>query len=207
MERIFAAARVDVWYADREGGVCCGRPLMLTGETDAAHKMVECNRALFRKHEIETLVTSCPICLKVFREEYKLEGIEVLHHTEYIARLIASGEIRLAADDTLYTYHDPCELGRGCGIYDAPRTVIGTVGRLAEPAHSRRNALCCGGSLANTVINDAQQYRITERMTAELEATGCDAIVTACPQCNKSIARASHRPTRDISEIVAKNIL
>ena len=207
MERIFEAAGVDVWYADRKGGVCCGRPLMLTGETDAAHKMVEYNRALFRKHEIETLVTSCPICLKVFREEYKLEGIEVLHHTEYIARLIASGEIRLAADDTLYTYHDPCELGRGCGIYDAPRAVIEAVGRLAEPEHNRRNALCCGGSLANTVINDGQQYRIAERMTAELEATGCDTIVTACPQCNKSIARASQRPTCDISEIVAKNIL
>ena len=207
MERIFAAARVDVWNADREGGVCCGRPLMLTGETDAAHKMVECNRALFRKHEIETLVTSCPICLKVFKEEYHLEGIEVLHHTEYIARLIASGEISVARDTYIYTYHDPCELGRGCGIYDAPRAVIGAVGTLVEAAHNRRDALCCGGSLANTVINDGQQQRIAKRMTAELEATGCDTIVTACPLCNKSIARATHRPTRDISEVVAKNIL
>ena len=207
MERIFAAAGVDVWYADRDGGVCCGRPLMLSGETDAARKMVECNRALFRKYEIETLVTSCPICLKVFREEYNLEGIEVLHHTEYIERLIVSGDIRLARDISMYTYHDPCELGRGCGIYDAPRAVIGAVGTLVEPEHSRRNALCCGGSLANTVINDCQQHRIAERMTAELEATGCDTIVTACPLCNKSIARASHRPTQDISEIVAKNIL
>ena len=207
MERIFAAAGVDVWYADRDGGVCCGRPLMLSGETDAARKMVECNRALFRKHEIETLVTSCPICLKVFREEYNLEGIEVLHHTECIERLIASGEVRLARDTSIYTYHDPCELGRGCGIYDAPRTVIEAVGRLIEPAHNRRNALCCGGSLANTVINDGQQHRIAERMTAELEATRCDTIVTACPLCNKSIARASHRPTQDISEVVAKNIL
>jgi Fe-S oxidoreductase len=207
MERIFAAAGVDVWYADREGGVCCGRPLMLSGETDAAHKMVEYNRALFRKHAIETLVTSCPICLKVFREEYNLEGIEVLHHTEYIARLISVGDLALAADDTLYTYHDPCELGRGCGIYDAPRNVIGAVGTLAEPKHNRRDALCCGGSLANTVINDGQQFRIAEHMTAELEATGCDTIVTACPLCNKSIARAAHRPTQDIAEVVAKNII
>lgn len=207
MERIFEAAGVDVWYADREGGVCCGRPLMLSGETDAARRMVECNRALFRKHEIETLVTSCPICLKVFREEYNLEGIDVLHHTEYIARLISSGEITLARDTSIYTYHDPCELGRGCGVYDAPRAVIGAVGRVVEPAHNRRNALCCGGSLANTVINDGEQHRIAERMTVELEATGCDTIVTACPLCNKSIARAAHRPTRDVSEIVAKNIL
>lgn len=207
MERIFAAANIEVWYADREGGVCCGRPLMLTGEADAARKIVECNRTLFRKHEIEILVTSCPICLKVFREEYNLEGVEVLHHTEYIERLISEGHIRLMRDAAIYAYHDPCELGRGCGIYDAPRAVIGAVGTLVEATHNRNNALCCGGSLANTVIDDAQQHRIAERMTAELEATGCDTIVTACPLCNKSIARATYRPTQDIAEIVAKNIL
>lgn len=207
MERIFKAANEDVWYADRDGGVCCGRPLMLSGETDAAHKMVESNRALFRKHAITTLVTSCPICLKVFKEEYHLEGVEVLHHTEYIDRLIAEGRIKLSADTRTYTYHDPCELGRGCGIYDAPRRVIGAVGKLAEPQHTRRDALCCGSSLANTVINDGQQLRIAQRMTAELEATGCDTIVTACPLCNKAIARAATRPAQDVAEVVAKNLL
>ena len=207
MQRIFEAAHEKVWWVDKDGGVCCGRPLRLTGETDSAQKMVDYNKALFAKHNITTLVTSCPICLRVLREEYNLEGIEVLHHTEYIARLIASGELRVAHSEMIYTYHDPCELGRGCGIYDAPRNVIGAVGTLAEPKHNRRDALCCGGSLANTVINDGQQFRIAEHMTAELEATGCDAIVTACPLCNKSIARAAHRPTRDIAEVVAKNII
>ena len=131
----------------------------------------------------------------------------MLHHSEYIDRLIASGAISVKGDSTTYTYHDPCELGRGCGIYDAPRRVIGTVGTLVEPAHNRRNALCCGGSLANTVIDDRQQQRIAQRMTAELEATECDTIVTACPLCNKTIARAATRHTVDIAEIVAKNIL
>jgi Fe-S oxidoreductase len=207
MERIFSAAGIDVWYADKDGGVCCGRPLMLSGEIDAAKKMIDSNRTLMRKHNIETLVTSCPICLKVFKEEYNLEGVEVLHHSEYIDRLIASGAISVKGDSTTYTYHDPCELGRGCGIYDAPRRVIGTVGTLVEPAHNRRNALCCGGSLANTVIDDGQQQRIAQRMTAELEATECDTIVTSCPLCNKTIARAATRNTVDIAEIVAKNIL
>lgn len=206
MERIFSAAGVDVWYADRDGGVCCGRPLMLTGETDAAQKMVECNRTLMRKHKIDTLVTSCPICLKVFKEEYNLEGIEVLHHSEYIDHLIASGVITVKCDTSKYTYHDPCELGRGSGIYDAPRRVIGAMGTLVEPVHNRHNALCCGASLANTVIDDSQQVRIAERMTAELEATTCDTIITACPLCNKAIARVAHRPTRDLAEIVAQNI-
>ena len=85
--------------------------------------------------------------------------------------------------------------------------MIDAVGELREPRHSRRDALCCGASLANTVIDDAQQQRIARRMTAELEATECSAIITACPLCNKTIARATQLPTCDISEIVAKNIV
>ena len=207
MEEIFSAAGEDVWYADKDGGVCCGRPLMLSGETDAARKMVAYNTDLFRRHEITTLVTSCPICLRVFRESYRLNGIEVLHHTEYIDRLIASGRISVRAGGHAYTYHDPCELGRGCGIYDEPRRIITAVGRLLEPKHSRRDALCCGASLANTVIDDEQQKRIAKRMTDELVATHCDTIVTACPLCNKAISRAQGLPAQDVAEIVVKNIV
>ena len=206
MEQIFNAAKEDVWYADREGGVCCGRPLMLSGETDAARKMVVYNTDLFRKHEIEILVTSCPICLRVFRENYHLDGIEILHHSEYIERLVAEGRLHLSMGVSKYTYHDPCELGRGLGIYDAPRRVIESVGELREAEHNRRDALCCGASLANTVINDSQQQRIAERMAKEFEATGCDTVVTSCPLCNKSIARATTLPTKDIAEVVAQQL-
>ena len=206
MEQIFNAVSEDVWYADREGGVCCGRPLMLSGETDAARKMVAYNTDLIRKHEITTLVTSCPICLRVFRESYHLDGIEVLHHSEYIERLIADGRLHLRLTTESYTYHDPCELGRGLGIYKAPRNVISAVGNLREAEHNRERALCCGSSLANTVITDAQQQTIAKRMTAELESTGCDTIATSCPLCNKTIAREASTRVEDIAEIIAKNI-
>ena len=207
MEHIFSAVDEDIWYADKDGGVCCGRPLMLSGETDAARKMVAYNTDLLRKHNITTLVTSCPICLRVFKESYHLDGIEILHHSEYIERLINDGRLRLKPTTERYTYHDPCELGRGLGIYDAPRNVIFAVGDLCEAEHNREHALCCGSSLANTVINDTQQYTIAKRMTQELEATACNSIVTSCPLCNKAIARAATAKVEDISEIIAKNIL
>lgn len=206
MELIFKSVGEEVWYADRDGGVCCGRPLMLSGETDAARKMVAYNTDLFRRHEITTLVTSCPICLRAFRENYHLDGIELLHHSQYIDRLIAEGRLSVSAGETSFSYHDPCELGRGSNVYEEPRRVISAIGELRESRHSRRDALCCGSSLANTVINDGQQLRIAQRMTQELVTTGCDTIVTACPLCHKAIARATNHPVADIAEVVAGNI-
>ena len=207
MRRIFDAAREDVWWADKEGGVCCGRPLKLSGEVDSARKMIEYNKELFRRHGIATLVTSCPICLRVFREEYDLEGIEVLHHSEYILRLMRQGRLRVGySSERTFTYHDPCELGRGSGIYDQPRAVIEAVGVLTEPEHTRKDALCCGSSVANTVINDAQQLTIAQGVARELDDTGSDTVVTSCPLCKKAIARASAKKVVDLSEIVAGSL-
>ncbi len=207
MAQIFEAVNEQVWWADRDGGVCCGRPLKLSGEVDSARKMMRYNTDLFRKHNIRVLVTSCPICLKVFKEDYNLEGIEVLHHSEYIARLIASGRLALHHTDDTFTYHDPCELGRGGGIYEAPRSVIESLGRLLEADHNRRDALCCGSSLANTVINDASQLRIATAVTEELDKTGAQTIVTACPLCKKALSRSATHRVRDLSEVVARAIV
>lgn len=207
MQRIFEAAHESVWWADKDGGVCCGRPLKLSGEVDSAQKMIDYNRALFEKHQIKTLVTSCPICLKVFREEYNLEGIEVLHHSEYILRLMKQGRLKVRyMRGSTFTYHDPCELGRGSGIYDQPRAVIEAVGELLEPKHNRKNALCCGSSVANTAINDGQQLIIASAVASELEATGAETIVTACPLCKKAITRGTQQQVADLSEIVAQSL-
>ena len=206
MDKVFRAAGEEVWWADREGGVCCGRPLKLAGETDSARRMMRYNTDLFRKHGITTLVTSCPICLKVFREDYELAGIEVLHHSEYILRLIRAGRLDVVHGPTRFTYHDPCELGRGSGIYDEPRAVIEAVGELLEPAQTRENAPCCGSSVANTAISDSQQVRLAQAVAEELEATGAEVIVTACPLCKKAIGRGTRGEVRDLAEIVAAGL-
>jgi Fe-S oxidoreductase len=206
MESIFMAAGENVWWADREGGVCCGRPLKLSGETDAAAKMVDYNRELFYTHGITTLVTSCPICLKVFREDYSLEGIEVLHHSQYIARLIEAGRIPVAAGSELYTYHDPCELGRGSGIYDEPREVIRSVGALVELSENRAQGLCCGSSIADTAISDGSQAAISEAMAGRIAATGAAGVVTACPLCKKAVARSATVPVWDLAEVVSRSL-
>ncbi len=202
MERIFAASGDSVSWLDREDGVCCGRPLKLAGEIDAARKMMNHNERMILESGVQTLVTSCPICLRVFREDYVLKGIEVLHHSEYIARL----GLPLEHSGETMTYHDSCELGRGCGIYDAPRDILTAVGELREAVNTRENAPCCGGSLACVGISDATQTRIGRELAAELEATGAAMIVTSCPQCRRSVAVATALPVKDISEVVASQL-
>ncbi len=206
MEQLFEAAEQKVWWADRNGGVCCGRPLKLAGEVDASREMMRHNTNLFVKHGIDTLVTSCPICLKVFREDYNLQGIEVLHHSEYILRLIEQGQLRVEPTNSIFAYHDPCELGRGCGIYDQPRRVIESIGVLVEPAETRAYALCCGSSIANTAISDQAQLKIATQLGRVLEATGADEIITACPLCKKAVQRGTALPVCDLAEVVARNL-
>lgn len=206
MNRIFEVAGEKVWLADPNGGVCCGRPLKLAGEVDASREMMRHNTALFVKHQIKTLVTSCPICLKVFREEYNLQNIEVLHHSEYIHRLTEQGKLLIKLTDKTFAYHDPCELGRGCGVYAPPRSVIKSLGELVEPTETEANSLCCGSSIANTAISDQAQLKIATSLGRALEATGADEIITACPLCKKAVRRGTKLPVRDLAEAVANRL-
>ena len=135
-----------------------------------------------------------------------MEGFEVLHQTEDLLRLGRGGRLLVDAGPASFTYHDPCELGRGSGIYEQPRELIRMAGRLEEPAHNRSEALCCGSSLADTVIDDGQQVRIGRAMTAELEATGAETIVTACPLCKKAIVRNASVRVVDIAQVVAEHL-
>ena len=82
MEAIFNASETEYIFLDKDGTICCGRPLMMAGEILKAHKLVEKNRKLIKDSGAKTLVTSCPICLKVFKEDYLLD-IEVMHHSQY----------------------------------------------------------------------------------------------------------------------------
>ena len=112
------------------------------------------------------------------------------------------GRLRVGySSERTFTYHDPCELGRGSGIYDEPRAVIEAVGVLAEPDHTRKDALCCGSSVANTVINDAQQLTIAQGVARELDDTGADTVVTSCPLCKKADrARVGQKCGRSVGD-------
>ncbi len=206
MLQIFEAANINYQFFDADGSVCCGRPQMLAGQTDEARKLISYNKTLIQNSSAKTLVTSCPICYKVFKEEYNLE-IEILHHSEYILRLIQDEKIELNELKSNVVYHDPCELGRNSLLFNEPRMVLQSFTNLLITKHERENALCCGGSLGNLSINNQQRNMIANEAIAELTKDKPDVLVTACPLCKKTFANKTSTQIQDIAELVAKALI
>ena len=207
MKKIFEIAKENYEFLDAEGSICCGRPMMLTGKVKDAKALIEKNTELIKNSGAKRLVLSCPICYKVFKEEYQLEGIEILHHTQYINKLIESDKLEIDRDDKRYVYHDPCELGRAFGIYDEPRNIIDNIGLLTPGKSDKDMAVCCGGSIGSITMTMEERDEITKNSIKDLMHNNPEEIVTACPLCLKTFARLAPVKVRDIAEIVAKNIV
>lgn len=205
MVKILSEARVDYLFLDKEGGICCGRPLQMAGQWESARQLVEVNKKMIRETRAKVFVTSCPICLKVFKEEYKLK-MEVLHHSQYISRLIESGKIHVSLSDHEVAYHDPCELGRGCGIYKEPREVISRIAGLQESSQEKADSLCCGGSLGSFSLQYDQRKTLRKDTLDILLANDPDFLVTACPLCKKTFSPGSSVPVMDLAELVASQM-
>ena len=206
MTSIFETVKEKYVFADKEGGICCGRPLILAGRTDAAKEVIEKNRELVRSSGCKTIVLSCPICMKVFKEEYNLQGVTILHHTQYINNLILQGRLKLNKSEESFVYHDPCELGRGCNIYNEPRNVISAIGELKKADKEKDKSICCGGSLGSLTLDYADRTQITRESLQALTIENPDKIVTACPLCLKTFGDQSDTPVIDIAQAVADNI-
>ena len=190
VEKVFNTAGVDYVFADREGGICCGRPLMLAGKTEAAAAVIEANKKMIEESGCDTLVLSCPICYKIFKEEYHLEGIKVVHYTQFINDLIISGKLPVQETDRKLVYHDPCELGRGCGVYYEPRAALSRFGTLVKASKEYDESICCGGSLGSLTLDTKDRSKISEASLDSLLANGPQTIVTACPLCLKTFSEA-----------------
>lgn len=202
---ILEAAGEDYSLMDEDGGICCGRPMLTAGRKDAARQMIQKNTEIIRSSGASVLLLSCPICYRIFKQDYRLEGIEVLHHSEYIDRLISEKKLDISGTGLRYAYHDPCELGRGCGIYEEPRNVVSAVGVLVEGAKKGKESICCGGSLGSLTLTDEQRKRLAENALGNLTADSPDAVVTACPLCKNTFNRYADVPVLDIAEIVAQS--
>ena len=202
MKEIFAIAGVKYWFMDEEKTACCGRPLMQVGQYEAAKKLVAHNRERILASGAKKLVVSCPICYKIFNEEYALPGVTVQHHSEYLLQLMTDKRLPVYKMPQRVVYHDPCELGRGSDIYLQPRLLLDEYVELIPIKNEKEAAFCCGGSLANIKIQMNERNQISDKAMEEYLSYKPDMLATACPLCKKTFAKSRDLPVHDIAEIV-----
>ncbi|HWP97798.1 MAG TPA: (Fe-S)-binding protein [Syntrophomonadaceae bacterium] len=192
---------------------CCGFPLISTGFVDNADQFIQHNAAKIKELDIHTLIASCASCYHVWKHDsaQALQGyeLEVLHTTEYLARLIKEGKIELNELDEVVTYHDPCDLGRNGGVYDAPREIIKAIPGVTfvELQHHHEKSLCCGGGGNLQSVDPGTAARITELRLEEIKTSGATIIVSACQQCEQMLITAIQKaklPIRvlDVSQLI-----
>ncbi|NLE45780.1 MAG: (Fe-S)-binding protein [Chloroflexi bacterium] len=195
---------------------CCGYPLYGGGMKDRVADLARHNVARAQELAPQMLVATCPSCYHTWDHIYPefvdttQLGFELLHASQLLARLIEEGRIEFTAEvPWVVTYHDPCDLGRKTGVYDAPRQVIRSVPgvELVEMASCRENSMCCGGGGDVAMTDSTVTEGIAARRLAQAADTGAQAIISSCQQCKRTLQQAA-RATRtrvrvlDITELV-----
>lgn len=201
--------------------MCTGDPARRAGNEFLFQMMAYQNIQLLNGYEIKKIVTICPHCFNIFKNEYPELGgqYEVIHHTTFLQQLIDDGRIKLT-DATAFkgkkiTYHDSCYLGRANSIYEAPRKVLEALdAELVEMKRCRKNGLCCGAGGAQMFKEEEQgRTRINLERSAEAIGTGAEIVAAACPFCNtmlmdgvKHAEKEDSVRVLDVAEILAQSL-
>jgi heterodisulfide reductase subunit D len=208
-KKILSLAGVDfIQLHDLE--LCCGSPVLNSGHRKEAEEIAEKNLKAFREHGITKIITSCPACYKTFANDYpnlvKNWGIEVEHITKTINRAIKKGKLTPNEISSDVTYHDPCHLGRHCGIYEEPREIIRASGaKLKEMRLSREYAVCCGAGSGVKSNYPLLANAIAKERAEMAKETKAKFIITTCPMCYYNLREnASGIEVMELSELFIK---
>lgn len=198
---------------------CTGDPAKRAGNEFLFQMQAMANIQVLDGYAVKKIVTACPHCFNTIKNEYPAVGghYEVIHHTQLIQQLIDDGKLKAAGGESFrgrrITYHDPCYLGRGNGVYEAPRKALEKLdAQLVEMKRCRSNGLCCGaggGQMFKEPENGNKDINV-ERVEEALE-TQPEIIAAACPFCMtmlrdgvKAKEKEQEVEVLDIAEITAR---
>jgi Fe-S oxidoreductase len=198
--------------------MCTGDPVRRAGHEFLFQMMAYQNIRLLNNYQIRKVVTACPHCFNIFRNEYPVLGghYEVVHHSVFLQQLLDEGRIRLREGGSFkgkrIVYHDSCYLGRANQVYEAPRKVLEALdAELVEMKRCRSKGLCCGAGGAQFFKEEEKgNTRVNFERTREAVATGAEIIASACPFCNTMLTDGVKHEEKedqvkvlDIAELIA----
>lgn len=191
---------------------CCGFPLIGAGMKKEAEVLIQHNLKTVKGKGVRRVVFACPSCYHTWREEYKTD-IEIFHSTQFIKKLMDEGKIHFKEKKIKVTYHDPCDLGRASGVYEAPREILRAIPgvELIEMENNREQCKCCGGGGNLEMVDPELSAALAQEKINQIQATGADTVITACQQCVRTILTTARRKeipivAMDITEFVLKNM-
>lgn len=200
---------------------CLGESQRKLGDEAGFQMRAMENIQLFHSYGVRKILTHCPHCLATLTKDYPEFGadFEVVHHSVLLADLVAQGKVPapMANDLGTITYHDPCNLGRLGGEFDAPRKVVKFASgnkQFVEIGRSRDRAFCCGAGGANYFYKVEEQTGISSLRLNQAMETGADTVAVACPFCLGMLEDAARStspetgPPRiaDLAELVAASL-
>jgi Fe-S oxidoreductase len=179
-----------------DGEQNAGNDVRRVGEEGLFGVLREKNVKALAKARFRTVVTTDPHTYHAVKNEYAggdgagehpLAGVEVLHVTELLDRLVREGRLAFETPlDTTVTYHDPCYLGRYNGVYEAPRRVLAALGAtVAEMPRNRDAALCCGAGGGRIWMEDVpgiKERPAEARVKEAAGVRGARTLVVSCPK-------------------------
>ncbi len=201
--------------------MCTGDPARRAGNEFLFQMMAYNNIQVLNGYGIKKIVTTCPHCFNILKNEYPALGgsYEVIHHTTLLQQLIDEGKVKLKEGGSFkgkkITYHDSCYLGRANDIYEAPRKVLEALdAELVEMKRCRSNGLCCGAGGAQMFKEEEKgTTRVNWERTNEAVATDAAFIAAACPFCNtmltdgvKVAEKEEAVKVLDVAELVAASL-
>jgi len=170
---------------------CTGDPAKRAGNEFLFQMQAMANIQVLDAYQIKKIVTGCPHCFNTIKNEYPGLGgnYEVIHHSQLIQQLIDEGQLKAEGGESFkgkrITYHDPCYLGRGNNVYEAPRKALEVLdAELVEMKRCKSNGLCCGAGGAQMFKEPEKGEKDinVERMSDILE-TKAEVVAAACPFC------------------------
>ena len=175
----------------------------------------ETNVELLKGYGVKKVITNCPHCLNTLKNEYPDFGgtFEVVHGTELVAELIATGRLKLDQTvDVDLTYHDPCYLSRYNGQVDAPRAILGAIPgvKLTEMDKHGEATMCCGAGGGRFWLEEHLGKRVNHERFEQAMETKATTIAVGCPFCNVMLNNAAGETgregiaTTDVLELAAK---
>jgi Fe-S oxidoreductase len=205
--RLLQAAGVEfaVLGADERD---CGDLARRLGDEATFQRLAADNIAALSARRFARILTADPHAFHVLKNEYPAFGgrFDVVHHTTFLAQLVAAGRLRPAAlSGPAITYHDPCYLGRYNGETAAPRALLDALGlERREMARSGLKAMCCGGGGGAPVTDIPGERRIADLRMAQVGETGAATVAVACPGCTAMLEGVTGpRPeVKDVAELL-----